>query len=173
MQFQLLPGQPWPAESGAPSPTLGGTQPSQTGASTPGGSRSSGLGAGAIAGIAIGSAAVLLFGAVLIYMCGRRGGLDKAYRNSTMQYPPPTMAEPKYNMTPKSPGNDTWNSQYSTVASHDQYTQNTDSGVLSLQGTFNGRSPPMSPQHTPGYGNFPPGVAAPLMGHVDGNQPYK
>src|SRR5690606_501824 len=41
---------------------------------------SSGLSAGAIAGIAIGGAAVLIIAAALIYLCGRRGGKDFAYR---------------------------------------------------------------------------------------------
>ncbi|KAL2130101.1 hypothetical protein VTI74DRAFT_6902 [Chaetomium olivicolor] len=66
--YQLAPGEPFPTESPIPKPTPG--------------SDNHGLSKGAIAGIVIGAVAVLILGATLIYLCGRRGGFDKAYRRS-------------------------------------------------------------------------------------------
>jgi hypothetical protein len=84
--FQLAPGEPWPSET--PRPTAGPTDsipgPSSSPDAAPAdsGSSSNNLSAGAIAGIAIGGAAVLILAGALLYLCGRRGGFDKAYRKS-------------------------------------------------------------------------------------------
>lgn len=77
--YQLMPGEPFPSETPVPTPTPGAGPPDEDNDSNGGGS---GLSTGAIAGIAIGGAAVLILGAVVVYLCGRRGGFDKAYRRS-------------------------------------------------------------------------------------------
>ncbi|KAH7114660.1 hypothetical protein EDB81DRAFT_767808 [Dactylonectria macrodidyma] len=90
---QLTPGEPFPTEEGfktsttsaAPDSTTSAT-PDPTGGSSnnPGdeNGHSHGLSAGAVAGIAIGGAAVLILTMGIIYLCGRRGGFDKAYRKT-------------------------------------------------------------------------------------------
>jgi hypothetical protein len=130
------------------------------------------LSAGAIAGISIGSAAVLVLAAALIYLCGRRGGFDKAYRKSTASYgpPPPSVVEGQYKATPKSPGNDTWGSaQYAGMVpapARDMYQAN------SPPAPYGGPvSPPMSHRQSPGYGAGYPqnmgAIASPLMSNID------
>ncbi|KAK3398038.1 hypothetical protein B0T20DRAFT_355074 [Sordaria brevicollis] len=105
--YDLKPGETIPAEDpefGKPtstpsSPPTPSTKPEEDGG------KKSGLGAGAIAGIAIGAAAVVVIGAALLYLCGRRGGFDKAYRKSVLQLQTPaadsagapTMVEAQYN----------------------------------------------------------------------------
>ncbi|KAL2165223.1 hypothetical protein VTH06DRAFT_519 [Thermothelomyces fergusii] len=79
--YQLMPGEPFPSETPVPTPTPGQGPPSWDSGKDDGGSP---LSAGAIAGIAIGGAAVLILGAALLYLCGRRGGFDKAYRKSML-----------------------------------------------------------------------------------------
>jgi hypothetical protein len=83
---------------------------------------------------------VLILGAALIYLCGRRGGFDKAYRK-TFHVPPsaaaaarstdsPAMVEAKYAnaggvgvgvgvLDPKSPGQTTLSGASSTFPGHD------------------------------------------------------
>jgi hypothetical protein len=83
--YQLMPGEPFPSETPVPTPVPGGGPPADGGDGgdgDSGGSGGGGLSAGAIAGISIGAAAVLILGAALVYLCGRRGGFDKAYRKS-------------------------------------------------------------------------------------------
>lgn len=84
---QLAPGDPWPSEVPKPDGSSGSSGSSGDSNNNNGGG--SHLGAGAIAGIVIGAAAVLIIGATLVYLCGRRGGFDKAYRKSV---PPPAAA---------------------------------------------------------------------------------
>ncbi|KAK4147686.1 uncharacterized protein C8A04DRAFT_33825 [Dichotomopilus funicola] len=81
--YQLMPGEPFPSETPVPTPTPGAGPPDDNHNSN-GSGGGSGLSAGAIAGIAIGGAAVLILGAVVVYLCGRRGGFDKAYRRSAL-----------------------------------------------------------------------------------------
>ncbi|KAK3906691.1 hypothetical protein C8A05DRAFT_29443 [Staphylotrichum tortipilum] len=105
--IQVAPGDPYPAEGPVPHPSSSGS-PGSSGSSGSGSSGNSNgnnnnndgggshLSGGAIAGIVIGAAAVLILGAALVYLCGRRGGFDKAYRKSV---PPPaataaTVADP-------------------------------------------------------------------------------
>lgn len=95
--FERIPGQDWPSEapdedeededddSGSGSGSDSDSSPA-SGESSSGGSGHAHLSPGAIAGIAIGSAAVLILAAALIYLCGRRGGKDIAYRKS-LQFP--------------------------------------------------------------------------------------
>ncbi|KAK3300315.1 extracellular serine-rich protein [Chaetomium fimeti] len=80
--YQLMPGEPFPSETPVPTPTPGGPPPGEGGDDDGGGG--GGLSGGAIAGIAIGAAAVLILAAALVYLCGRRGGFDKAYRKSAL-----------------------------------------------------------------------------------------
>ncbi|RYP44192.1 hypothetical protein DL768_009340 [Monosporascus sp. mg162] len=108
--FQLSPGEPFPAEGGPPS---GGDYEDDTGGSTDDTASSppptdgpseggGGLAPGAIAGIAIGGAAVLLIAVALVYVCGRKGGIEKGYRRSRVSpsaaaaAAPPSMLEAHY-----------------------------------------------------------------------------
>ncbi|KAM5353021.1 hypothetical protein ACJZ2D_017108 [Fusarium nematophilum] len=93
VDYQLTPGEPFPKEQGFKTSTTSAT-PESTTSETPdptGGSsyqpdnrngHGNGLGAGAIAGIAIGGVAVLILAIGAIYLCGRRGGFDKADRKA-------------------------------------------------------------------------------------------
>jgi hypothetical protein len=110
--FALSPGEAFPTESPRPDPTAAGgystpTPTSSTTTSPSTGSQSSGhstLSGGAIAGIAIGGAAVVILAAALLYVCGRKGGIEKGYRRSHIHQAPPAfpVGETKYG-TPGSP----------------------------------------------------------------------
>lgn len=85
--MQLTPGDPFPSEAAA-SATAGATSKPTSGSSSGGGhSGGSSLSGGAIAGIAIGGGVIVLLAAALIYLCGRRGGLDKAYTRQRGGHP--------------------------------------------------------------------------------------
>ncbi|KAB5581275.1 hypothetical protein GE09DRAFT_937114, partial [Coniochaeta sp. 2T2.1] len=95
---QLAPGDPFPSETLKPTNT-----PSATGVSAAAGGRDGhdhALTAGTIVGIAIGGAAVLMLAGALVFLCGRRGGLDMAYRRSTQAFPPAMVEETKNNSSP-------------------------------------------------------------------------
>ena len=98
-KFQLRPGDPWPSNqtppigaasdiptetaSDTPSETAGNNDEEETPAS-PGGkeqSRAVELSNGAIAGVSVGAATFLVVAGVLIDYCGRRGGINIAFRN--------------------------------------------------------------------------------------------
>ncbi|CAM1503037.1 Fc.00g078130.m01.CDS01 [Cosmosporella sp. VM-42] len=153
--YQLTPGEPWPAEGG-PSGTASGTgAPKSTGGSSNDDDDNdnhghSSLSPGAIAGIAIGGAAIVILGAGLIYLCGRRGGFDKAYRKSFRNSAVPTAA---YGAAPP-------------VVEANYATPSTTGDVWSNKSPAFGQSPPMSPQPAPGYG-FPQGMGT--MGSQDGS----
>lgn len=185
VQFQLKPGDPWPSETA-------GEQPSETQGSGYKGSDSTDsnsnsgsqksddhphLSAGAIAGIAIGGAAVLVLAAALIYICGRRGGFDKAYRKSvggpltSPGVPQGPMAEGSYAGVgiipgnPKSPGQTSF-STYSGAPDQEAYRSLTTSPQQPYyNGPQHGTPPPISGvvhQGYPVYHNapgvyFPPG----------------
>ncbi|KAF9879151.1 extracellular serine-rich protein [Colletotrichum karsti] len=131
---QILPGEPFPTESdgrGSNGQVINNYHHTLSG--------------GAIAGVVIGCLAFVLFGGVLVYLCGRRGGLNRAYRRasthpqgpSAAQAPPVT--EINYTAQPKSPATQGWrNSHYSQFSNvyADQHTP---------LGQF---SPPVSPQPT-------------------------
>ncbi|KAI5459819.1 hypothetical protein BGZ63DRAFT_455376 [Mariannaea sp. PMI_226] len=151
VDYQLRPGDPWPSESGFSKPSDAVSEsgaPSNDGDDKSDHDHSShGLGAGAIAGIAIGGAAVLLLAGAMIYLCGRRGGFDKAYRKSFRNSSapaytpaPPAVSESQFS----SPNIGTANIWAATKqpASLSAYPQN---------------STPVSPQHTGVNYNFPPG----------------
>ncbi|KAF7551649.1 hypothetical protein G7Z17_g4854 [Cylindrodendrum hubeiense] len=156
VDYQLRPGDPWPTEEGFETPT---DAASETGGSSSDSSSDSSddddnkhggthLGAGAIAGIAIGGAAVLLLGGAMVYLCGRRGGFDKAYRKSFRGsvvpggYPSvqPPVAETRFD-SPSTAAGSVW------IANKQQPSP--------MSAGF-GQSPPMSPHNTGGYG-FQPG----------------
>ncbi|KAK4151481.1 hypothetical protein C8A00DRAFT_35885 [Chaetomidium leptoderma] len=84
--YQLAPGDQFPSETPIPKPNPGSgdgpTDPGNGNGGGGGGGGGGGLSGGAIAGIVIGAAAVIILGAALVYLCGRRGGFDKAYRKS-------------------------------------------------------------------------------------------
>ncbi|KAK4175117.1 hypothetical protein QBC36DRAFT_355544 [Triangularia setosa] len=116
-KLQLEPGEPFPTESARNGPTSTSSPVPDPGNNNNGGGGggSTGLAPGAIAGIAIGAAAVVILAAVLLYLCGRRGGFDKAYRKS-FGAPAPvagvgrrenSMVEANYGNNPKSPGSGT------------------------------------------------------------------
>ncbi|KAI1413041.1 hypothetical protein F5Y13DRAFT_162361 [Hypoxylon sp. FL1857] len=105
--FQLSPGEEFPDESLPSSTATSSSAPTTTPTdSADSGSGSGGsLSSGAIAGIAIGGAAVVAIIGALIYLCGRKGGIEKGYRRSTMAGgAPPPIIEASYNDNlPKSP----------------------------------------------------------------------
>ncbi|KXH51446.1 extracellular serine-rich protein [Colletotrichum simmondsii] len=116
---QILPGEPFPTESDGPKATSGG---SNNGAVINNYHHS--VSGGQIAGIVIGSLAFLLLGGLLVYLCGRRGGINRAYKRTSTAYqaPPtapsqPVVTELNYSMQPKSPSTQGWrNSHYSNFS---------------------------------------------------------
>lgn len=183
--LQLVPGDPWPSEVAKPTSTpTGASTPSETNGGSSGqsggstdskqDSGGSGLGAGAIAGIAIGGAAVLVIGAALIYLCGRRGGLDTAYRKGLgphQSLPPgainPGMAEARYH-DPKSPGQH-------TVATfpgseRDPYRFSAQTAQTPLAGHFTGTPPPPGSPGLNGFGIYQPSVGP--NSHYDGGNSF-
>lgn len=177
--FQMTPGQAFPSETASSS---GSSSTSSSSSSSSGSSTSHhGLSAGAIAGVAIGGAAVLVLAAALVYLCGRRGGLDKAYNRqghatrNTYQEP---MVEARY-VGPKSPGQETFSTTaYTATPSNDPYQhapgqQTQGLGVVHgvpAQGPHSvssGSPPPMS-EYAHSLYNQPQRYGSPLMGSMDG-----
>ncbi|KAH8204374.1 hypothetical protein TruAng_001425 [Truncatella angustata] len=107
VKFQLSPGEEFPAEytpstsaGSSPTSTSTGSSSTSTG-SNESGSGGTHLSGGAIAGIAIGAAAVLIIAIALIWFCGRKGGIEKGYRKSTVGNPTaPAMVEANYGHQP-------------------------------------------------------------------------
>ncbi|KAF4983283.1 hypothetical protein FZEAL_1268 [Fusarium zealandicum] len=138
VDYQLRPGEPWPKEGGSPSETANPEDDDKSN-SEDGEHGSSHLSTGAIAGIAIGSAAVLILAGGLIYLCGRRGGFDKAYRKSfRSSHNPPGVSETQFS----SPN----------PTSAVPWAANKGPGLTAAP---YGQSPPMSPHHSLGYGTHP------------------
>lgn len=174
--LQLEPGEPFPSETLNPTHKA---SPSSTGSGAASNDDHDhhGLSAGAIAGIAIGGAAVLVLAGALVFLCGRRGGLDMAYRRNTQTFPPgpPAMIDNKYN--PKSPGHDTFSSTnhyaHSIAVVNDPYRTNSPHA-------YSSSPPPVahSPNSHPAYGTYSSNgghttVQSPLMaGMTDGSQGY-
>ncbi|KAM0435993.1 hypothetical protein ACHAPT_002885 [Fusarium lateritium] len=144
VDYQLRPGEPWPTED-LPSETA---SPKDSDKEDDDDNASSHLSPGAIAGIAIGSAAVLLLAGALLYLCGRRGGFDKAYRKSFRGTPNPPVAETQFN----SP-NPAWGVNKALP------------GVVAAP---YGQSPPMSPHQSVGYATHPAALAAMVAQAQDG-----
>ncbi|KAJ4203030.1 hypothetical protein NW767_005776 [Fusarium falciforme] len=139
VDYQLRPGEPWPTED-LPTETA---SPKESDREDDDDDTSSNLSPGAIAGIAIGSAAVLLLAGALLYLCGRRGGFDKAYRKSFRGTPNTPVAETQFNSP--NPTGSPWDVNKPLP------------GVVAAP--F-GQSPPMSPHQSVGYGTHPAALAA-------------
>lgn len=151
VDYQLRPGDPWPTEEGFPSPSSTSGPSSDESSDDDDSSSNSGghkksLSTGAIAGIAVGGAAVLLLAGALLYLCGRRGGFDKAYRksfrNSAIPPPPPVVENSIYSPHPSVA--DPWAAQKSPGLMASHYGQ---------------QSPPVSPHQSLAYGTHPGMVA--------------
>ena len=168
--LQMTPGEAMPSETAASTAT-GAASTSAAGSSGgSGGHSSSPLSPGAIAGIAIGGAVVVLMAVTLIYLCGRRGGLDKAYSRGRRTGTAP-MAEAKYTGAgPKSPGQETFaTTAYSTTPSNDPYQVQQGRGLPQGYSVSSGSPPPMSVHSQNSYQHFgsAPGMEAPLMQGMD------
>ncbi|KUI66581.1 hypothetical protein VM1G_02092 [Cytospora mali] len=175
---QLTPGEALPSETAAATSTATSSKPT-SGSSSGGGHSGSALSGGAIAGIAIGGAVVLLLAATLLYLCGRRGGLEKAYyRQRAGRSSNPPMLEATYNGgPPKSPGQETFaTTAYSTTPSNDPYQQQQQhaSGQGIPHGVpgypvSSGSPPPMSVHSQNSYQHFgnAPGMGSPLIQGMD------
>ncbi|KAK4185970.1 hypothetical protein QBC35DRAFT_502514 [Podospora australis] len=165
-QYQLEPGEPFPSETSKPrpststSPAPAGTDPAASGNTDNNASTgSSSLSSGAIAGIAIGAAAVVLLAGALLFLCGRRGGFDKAYRRSTHAFggnnggppPPGAMVDANY---PKSPGQSTMSAfpgpNGQTYPHQDPYYKHGMSPVVAPYSP-GGQHPGFVSQHHTGY----------------------
>ena len=176
--LMLVPGENFPTEGASSTmatSTATATSTSSAAATNTSGSSASSaanspsLNAGQIAGIAIGGAALLVLAAALIYLCGRRGGLDKAYRRSGHMYPPPQMVEAHYG-NPKSPAQVTSSTNhYALPPDQETYGSQTQSPRQNLYAAQT--SPTLSPHHT-GYNTYQStlltSVHSPLAG--DGGQ---
>lgn len=166
---QVVPGDPLPSETAAG--TAGATPTSGTSSGSGSHSHSSPpLSAGAIAGISIGGAVVLLIAATLLYLCGRRGGLDKAYNRQSRNAMAPPVNEVKYTPAAKSPGQETFaTTTYSVTPSNDPYQQHQGHGVpqgaAPRYSAHGGSPPPMSVHSQNSYQHYgsPPGMGAPYM----------
>lgn len=164
---QLAPGDPFPSETLGPTNT-----PSATGAAAGGTDNNNhGLGAGAIGGIGV-AAGLILVGA-LVLLCGRRGGLDMAYRRGTQTVPRPMVNEANDNPhNPKSRGRET----YSTV--HCSIPLVIDPYWATSPHTHNSSPSPVTPSH-PAYsaysptGGYPNVQSPPMAGTADGTQDYQ
>ena len=167
--LQFVPGEPFPSETLSPTttptstPTPGsGTTGGQNDSAESSNSGGSSLSAGAIAGIAIGGAAVLILGAGLIYMCGRRGGSEWAFRKSLQggHMPPGAinggMAEARFH-DPKSPGQQTMASFPN--GDRDPYRFSAQTVQAPLTGQYPGTPPPPLSPGMHGYGAYSSPVA--------------
>ena len=201
-EFELRPDQDWPTEQGKPDDYNDSYDKNATDAagasdksdsdkgdekpSTDEESHGRHLSAGAIAGISIGSAAFLFLAGGLIYLCGRRGGFDKAYRKSgTPSFPPntmgsfnaghvgtPMMVEQKA-LTPKM--HEAWGggphtpgpmNGYAAVPNAEgSYRDVSGQGSPQLNGGYGPRSPPTSPHQ--GYGGAYAGTIVSTMTGTD------
>lgn len=174
--YQMTPGEAFPSETASSS---GSTSTSSSVSSSSSGSHG-GLSAGAIAGIAIGGVAVIVLAAALVYLCGRRGGLDKAYNRqnrairNTYQEP---MVEARY-VGSKSPGQETFSTTaYTATPSNEPYQHIPGQQVSGLgvshgmvQGPHSvssGSPPPMS-EYAHSLYNHPQRFGSPLMSVIDG-----
>lgn len=182
--YQMTPGEAFPSEtasSSSPSSSANAASGTTSGSSA---NNHHVLSTGAIAGIAIGGAAVLILAAALLYLCGRRGGLDKAYgrrsQATVLQGPMGPMPDAKYG-GPRSPGQETFQtSAYSMAPSNDPFQTQMHAGQYGTHphGVIPGghsvssaSPPPMSEYshsvHNQHFGSMPGG--SPPMNGMDGN----
>lgn len=109
--FQLSPGEAFPDEDSPSGTTTSSSVPASpstststsvstsTNSPTESDPTNTSLSGGAIAGIAIGVAAVIIIIVALVYICGRKGGIEKGYRRSMAgsTLPPAQMVDTGYN----------------------------------------------------------------------------
>ncbi|KAF5679404.1 hypothetical protein FHETE_821 [Fusarium heterosporum] len=162
VDFQLTPGEPFPKESGFISSTTSTLPPSTASvmpesttstavnknSSSSGHPTNNSLSGGVIAGIVIGSAAVLGIIIGAIYLCGRRGGFNDAYRKRFGTHDMPSGlhgAPPVSEVEVSSPN--------STLPGYWVYKPT--SPVTSTVGQSHHASPPLSPLY-----NFPQDTGA-------------
>lgn len=175
--YQMTPGEAFPSE------TSSSSSATSSASSSSGSSSSShhGLSAGAIAGIAIGAAAVLVLAAAIVYLCGRRGGLDKAYNRqgranrNTFQEP---MVGARY-VGPKSPGAETFSTTaYTATPSNDPYQNvpgqqaqglGVSRGLAHGANSISTGSPPPMSEYAQSVYNQPQRYGSPLMSAMNGN----
>lgn len=172
--YQMTPGEAFPSETGS-STTATSTSSASSASSSSSGSH---LGAGAIAGIAIGAAAVAILAAALLYMCGRRGGMERAFNRNGHNnvYNGPPMHEGPYasghiGNGPKSPGQETFTTAFSAAAPSSfhnagQYGGSPHGIMPSGYPPSTGSPPPPSEYSQSLYNAY--GQQHPLMGGVDG-----
>lgn len=180
--FQMTPGEAFPSETASSS---GSSATSSSSSSSSGSGSSSSdhhhLSAGAIAGIAIGGAAVLVLAAAVVYLCGRRGGLDKAYHrqghsNNRATYQEP-MVEARY-VGPKSPGQETFSTTaYTATPPNDPYQHvpgpqlqglGMSHGVAPAPYSVSSGSPPPVSEYSQSLHNHPPRWGSPQISAMDG-----
>ncbi|KAH7153789.1 hypothetical protein DER46DRAFT_663480 [Fusarium sp. MPI-SDFR-AT-0072] len=150
VDYQLRPGEPFPKEQGLntsttsaiPEPTTSG----QTGSSSYHPANGNSLSGGAIAGIVIGGAVVLLLIIGVIYLCGRRGGFNEAYRKAFGNNAMPSNLNGTLPVVEAGAG-----SPNSTAPGYWVYKPM--SPIASSSGQSHGTSPPITPSH-----NFPQDV---------------
>ncbi|KAJ4394549.1 hypothetical protein N0V93_003768 [Gnomoniopsis smithogilvyi] len=167
--YQMTPGEAFPSET-ASSTSATSTPGASSSSSTSNGSR---LGAGAIAGIAIGAAAVAVLAAALLYMCGRRGGKERAFHkhahNGPMMHEVPYANGP-IGPGPRSPGQETFTTAYSAAAPSTlhagQYGGAAHGMMPSGYPASTGSPPPLSEYSQSLYNAH--GPQQPLMGGVEG-----
>ncbi|KAB5579978.1 hypothetical protein GE09DRAFT_421383 [Coniochaeta sp. 2T2.1] len=172
--FQLAPGDPIPSESLIPTHTPGATSDDEEKEH-----HHHGLSTGAIVGIAIGGAAALILVGAVVFLCGRRGGINMAYRRSTHQPPfaPTPMVDnhdSKYiPPNPKSPGQETYSTAHYSLPPvvNDPYRTGSPHAYASSP------PPPITPQGHPAYGTYSstgshPNAQSPLMAGMAEGQGY-
>nr|CEG04607.1 unnamed protein product [Fusarium clavum] len=154
VDFQLTPGEPFPKESGfktsatstMPTSTTSAISESATSSTASDSGNSSynpnhnGLSGSAIAGIVIGSVAVLGIIIGAIYLCGRRGGFNEAYRKTFSAHNMPGNMHGAPSVTEAEVGSPT-----SSVPGYWVYKPT--SPIASSVGQSHHTSPPLSPLH--------------------------
>jgi hypothetical protein len=154
VDFQLTPGEPFPKESGfktsatstMPTSTTSAISDSATSSTASDSGNSSynpnnnGLSGSAIAGIVIGSVAVLGIIIGAIYLCGRRGGFNEAYRKTFSAHNMPGNMHGAPSVTEAEVGSPT-----SSVPGYWVYKPT--SPIASSVGQSHHTSPPLSPLH--------------------------
>ncbi|KAJ4421390.1 hypothetical protein N0V82_003771 [Gnomoniopsis sp. IMI 355080] len=172
--YQMTPGEAFPSET-ASSTSASSTTGASSSTSTSSGSH---LGGGAIAGITIGSAAVAVLAAALLYMCGRRGGMERAPDKQVHHnmYNGPPMQEAQYangpiGPGPRSPGQETFATAYSAAPTSTlhagQYGGTTRGMIPSGYPASTGSPPPLSEYSQSFYNAH--GQQHPLVGGVEGS----
>lgn len=182
----MTPGQAFPSETASSSASASASASGTSPASFSEDHHS--LSAGAIAGIAIGGTALVVLAATLLYLCGRRGGLDRAHgrqsQPNAFNGPMGPMPEAKYvsgSVGPRSPGQETFQtSAYSVAPSNDPFQTQVQAGqygthhhgVMPGGHSVSSASPPPMSEYSQSLHNQHFGSVqgtSPLMNGMDGN----